>query len=251
VPNIVAICQQLLEKKFPSTQQLLTFVLVLISAVHYIPLNSVLPMSLWHIGGVGQAIFQDVVVAFMSAHSVLIFVPYFAAELSLSFLGPPFYFVFGMVGLSLFERLQDPGLTFFPESLLATPLSLRVLVGTLGHVIMYTIYALAAAIKIPASKRNRFIFGLVVAAAVFGLTVTYAGIGLLDLPLVNSAFYMIAPVIGCFLYATVMFYGFQDTKTDGIFNGMKIPDDGELGGDNSMGIELNDPATLSQFYAGA
>jgi hypothetical protein len=251
VPNIVAICQQLLEKEFPSTHQLLTFVLVIVSVAYYVPMNGVLPMGLWHIGGVGQAILEDLVLAFVSAHSVLIFVPYFAAELSQSFLGPPFCFILGLIGLSLFERLQDPGLTFFPESLLATRMSLKIIVGTVGHAVMYVIYALAAAIRIPQSKRNRFRFGLIVGTAVFGLAVIYVGIGLLDLPLVNSTFYIIAPVIGCLLYTTFLFYGFQETKADSVFSRVKIPDEGELGGDNSMGIELNDPTPLNQIPMGS
>jgi hypothetical protein len=250
VPTIVAICQQLREKEMPSTQQILTFVLVVISVLYYVPLNSVLPMSLWHIGGVGQAILDDVVVAFMGAHSVLIFVPYFAAEMSLSFLAPPFYFVFGMIGLSLIEKLQDPAVAFFPESLLATRLSLRIVVGTVAHVVMYIIYAFAAAIRIPESKRNRFRFGLIVAAAVFGPTVIYVGIGILDLPLINSAFYLITPVIAGFLYTIVMFYGFQGTKADRIFGGMKVPEEKELGGDISRGADADHPPPTSHFPAG-
>jgi hypothetical protein len=230
IPALTVIGTHLLKEGFSSLSlgQRVTAALVVVSFLYYNPVSAGRPFSgrAW----VVASFFEFLAAGFVGLHSIIVFVAFIAAEDPQPFVGPPSGVFALSAAWSLVDRLSLPPIWLFPDEGIGARFSARVGLIASAYIVIFALYALAAAVSVRESMRRRFRYTFAVGTALLVSVVTYIVLGTAEIA-VNTAAYQVAPPIVCFLYTALMFHGYQDTADAEIAAPAKIPDDTSIGAD--------------------
>jgi hypothetical protein len=208
-----------------SLGQWMTAALVVVSFLYYNPVSAGRPLCRGN--RVVGSLFECVSAGFMGVHSIIVLVPFMAADSSRTFIGPPCGLFALSAAWSIVDRLSLPPTWLFPDEGIGGGFSTRVGLITGAYILLFGLYALTAAVTARESMRGRFRYTFAVGTALLLAVVTYIVLGIAEIA-VTTAAYQVAPPIVCFLYTALMFHGYQDTEDAEIPAPAKIPDDNSI-----------------------